>query len=779
VCLDMFKFQDVFSAPTNSIIEFVLDYENIPSAEAQSIILCDYVLKTLSQNNKKVAITYSANNKQAKKIYAAYEHGNVFTGCISGKNQAASMSVLVSSVPEDLRLRFRVLPFATILQGGSDESVGNAMVVRDLTNLLRHLEEGWSVVVLTNPMKLRSIGRYQIGGGKAVHFYDATKRCIPFEDNLLSQGGFVERVLTLLQKASSENLARIRSVLKPFQDTLLDKSTFSTLCLEEPQTLASLVKSKLAKQNLLPEAGDGIEDVVFSPSYNLRVCCSSEKVLKALQKPLAKFKGEALGEARTLQFSKTQGKKMEHLILSIPTDQVVPFLLAYCGIPAVSIGVALSQKMKVTMKADCVVITPYFVVLEDKKCISLEKGPLGEEIFGKRYLKRGVAINPSNVEQILKMLMHQWRNESNGWSGMLKKGSAFRHTPWLVISDANLDADWAEVQKRYNAFTVSICSVFEKGCLDQILAGESEFRVSMGQNFDRVISDVQSCIFSDISRFCFEYWMFFQIAVLSFFRGNFCLCCGVLYAIWGTKELRDLGKLVLCSGDVCAMEAVYESLFQKGDSFGQFDFRALVMLPLYYSRFFGPSLLNTSGFTKWMIEGESKGKGAKEKMRAVIERHLEPVVRDVTLSCKSCPPFERGAERPPLKQPLRQCIVSAVEAAKGSESLMENLGERSLWLLLTRRVKKARALLQFETRSDMDDNSIFISCLKLRGRVLCEGSSSNPMVELKSHRGEIDFFMRFAFFESAWLENSDYPGVFLEQQRFYEEDLTDMDEFEW
>jgi hypothetical protein len=63
----MFKFQDVFSAPTNSIIEFVLDYESVPSAEEQAKVLLDYVLKTLSQDNKKVAITYSANNKQAKK----------------------------------------------------------------------------------------------------------------------------------------------------------------------------------------------------------------------------------------------------------------------------------------------------------------------------------------------------------------------------------------------------------------------------------------------------------------------------------------------------------------------------------------------------------------------------------------------------------------------------------------------------------------------------------------------------------------------------------------
>ena len=84
--------------------------------------------------------------------------------------------------------------------------------------------------------------------------------------------------------------------------------------------------------HLLAGTGSALLDAQFSPSFNLRLFCESEAVLRALQKPLSKFRAEPLAAARSAQLSKTAKKTGENSILSVPADQVVPMLIHYCKV---------------------------------------------------------------------------------------------------------------------------------------------------------------------------------------------------------------------------------------------------------------------------------------------------------------------------------------------------------------------------------------------------------------------------------------------------------------
>lgn len=81
-----------------------------------------------------------------------------------------------------------------------------------------------------------------------------------------------------------------------------------------------------------------------------------------------------------------------------------------------------------------------------------------------------------------------------------------------------------------------------------------------------------------------EYWWHFQVATLAFFRGNFFLCSALLHPLCKTPEIREF---VNCLGDSdrkCLL-AVFELLYQKDDSYGQFDFRQQVVLTSQLSVF--------------------------------------------------------------------------------------------------------------------------------------------------------------------------------------------------
>jgi hypothetical protein len=218
--------------------------------------------------------------------------------------------------------------------------------------------------------------------------------------------------------------------------------------------------------NLLPGSGSAISGVLFSPSFNLRVVCESEAVLKSLQKPLSKFRAESLENARTAQLSKTNKKSAENVILSIPADQIVPFLVDYCKIPFDAVGCELAKRIRKGLEkknsllsrasaGEFVVITPLFVVFGDSMVVSVEEA-LDRKLFGTKYSKKDVDIDPTVAAVIVRALQ---------LSSMVASKPAdsvqLRFSPWLPSESEAYDEDWKEVVKRYNRYTATLCNVFK------------------------------------------------------------------------------------------------------------------------------------------------------------------------------------------------------------------------------------------------------------------------------------------------------------------------------
>jgi hypothetical protein len=278
-----------------------------------------------------------------------------------------------------------------------------------------------------------------------------------------------------------------------------------------------------------------------------------------------------------------------------------------------------------------------------------------------------------------------------------------------------------------------------------------------------------------------EYWLHFQVATLAFFRGNFFLCSALLHPLCKTPEIREFMSC-LGDGDRKALNIIFSLLYQKDDSYGQFDFRQQVILTSQFARFHGPCLLNYSGFTKWMVEGENKGKGAKEKMKAVIESHLSPIIKDVAAVCQKCPfaPTNAVSEVKPSSSVLSTNMNAAIKWATDHHSYMQNMTQRSLWKKLANVVGQARFVLKLSSRSSISDEEVFHSCVKLRGRVLCEAAASNPAAGLlKQDRSDlISYLSRFALFECDWMENASAENGLLAQEMTVQFSTLDLEDDE-
>lgn len=736
--------------------ELELDYESarLRSPESQAAFISSFLQDRIKVRGEKVAITFSANDNQAAAIYESYGNGGKLRGKIRGKNQADAFGRLLDSFPTELLLQMRLLPFATIKKGGNSERViGAKEIVRDLTNMVQQCEQGWTIVILTNPDNLRKVSRYQIGGGKAIHFYDVTKGCLPYKDEILSFGGFVERIIVDLVHG---HIGLVKDVLKPFQDVLLERHVKIGCCLSisDPPDLAWWINESLKRLFLLPEGPVvGVTAAKFSPSYNLRLYCSSDAIVSALQKPLAQFNAEALLSARRMQLTRTSKTDSENLILSIPVDQWVDFLLHFCQIPPSAVAFSLTNRIntrkmdRVHFKKDklfpFVVVTPHFLVFGNQMVCTVDDA-LVQGLLGQAYEKKGVRIDPTLGTTAIVQLMQHWRGATAARGNM-------RYTPWITTKSLE-----EPIFNRYNVFTGMICQLFELARTDDILAGASAFRSGMGRCFDEIVAFVVDDICgteSSSSKACHEYWLYLQIATLAYFRGNFFLCTSVLQVLFRHPEVKKLVE-ILDVGDRFALEQLYEAMFQKDDSFGQFNFKQQVILATRFASAYGPCLLNSSGFAKWMIEGEARGKDAKSKTKQVIEKQLDSIVSDVVTTCHMNQGFLQSLDR------RRSCnendlgrqesIISGALKWAASSSVMREKASHSLWRgLCDAAIAAKRAFGDKEVWGDYF--LMFSSFLKLRDRVF--KFSGNPissllqLCELKT----LDTLLCCCFFESKWL----------------------------
>ena len=216
-----------------SNLDFIFCESDKKKCKKQSEDIWNFIWTYLNKNTEiekaKVGLIYSGNDKQALKIHACYNENKAPS--VSGSNQAAVMKIICQKIKEkNLAERMHILPIATSLKGGKDDKGNNFItkdtLLRDLKNIVGHLQDNYFVFILTNPnnneYKIENTcSKYQIGRGKSKNFYSSK---VPEYNKLLkmgispSPGGFVTNILNRLQKAFSDKpdkveIANIESLL--------------------------------------------------------------------------------------------------------------------------------------------------------------------------------------------------------------------------------------------------------------------------------------------------------------------------------------------------------------------------------------------------------------------------------------------------------------------------------------------------------------------------------------------------------------------------------------
>ena len=149
-------------------INFYLEYVKFPPGnsreQAEKIIAT--AKNRIDAGASGLAITYSANYGQTKKIHQTYELGGWNTGT-SGANQAEvirEMELLVDNKTVALQKKIRIAPITTLTYepDGFGNFTHEEVVRQDLDRIDGLLNSGWDVLGWVNQS---SNPRYAIGGG--------------------------------------------------------------------------------------------------------------------------------------------------------------------------------------------------------------------------------------------------------------------------------------------------------------------------------------------------------------------------------------------------------------------------------------------------------------------------------------------------------------------------------------------------------------------------------------------------------------------------------------
>lgn len=312
------------------IILLELDYEKIKEPDGQANLVLKKI-EELSKTTNKIGILYSANNRQAVELHKNYSK-NTYRDIISGSNQAKLFEKLTKMIDPKI---VRILPIATIKESNTiigkvanikkdREPVEIECIIRDITNLYLHLEDGYSVIVLTNPPHFRT-NKYQIGGGVAKYFYKNEPKSIPFKNEAISYGLFVERMIDYfssiygneLHIEEKEKLKEdlIDNVFSLFWQQLITKEVIESSwhfkkcfsseridqILNKPDDLLTLARDGLVRQEILKNPKDLVK-AFFAPSFGFRMKFLKKKYSEGYRRHSVVFDGNcgytAFGIAR-------------------------------------------------------------------------------------------------------------------------------------------------------------------------------------------------------------------------------------------------------------------------------------------------------------------------------------------------------------------------------------------------------------------------------------------------------------------------------------------------
>ena len=174
------------------------------SPEDQTADVWYNVVHPLLEQDRKVGLLYSANNRQAESIIDSY--GTKKVGDISGSGQAILFRN-IANIIDGFKLwdRVHILPVSTSMSGGNnlgDNRVSLDIINRDLRNIREHVEQGWDIRYLSGNDK-----EFSIGGGISKGWYNhvnagiyqeasgAWKQRVPGRSGDMSQGSYVQKKL--------------------------------------------------------------------------------------------------------------------------------------------------------------------------------------------------------------------------------------------------------------------------------------------------------------------------------------------------------------------------------------------------------------------------------------------------------------------------------------------------------------------------------------------------------------------------------------------------------
>lgn len=149
-------------------IDFYLEYDKFPpgNSKEQATTIIEEANKRIKAGCPGVAITYSANYGQAKKINQTYDSGDWNTGT-SGSNQAdvmREMELLLSNDASTLQGKLQIAPITTLSyeHDGFGTFTHEEVVRNDLKHIKHLLDENWDILGWINQS---SNPRYAVGGG--------------------------------------------------------------------------------------------------------------------------------------------------------------------------------------------------------------------------------------------------------------------------------------------------------------------------------------------------------------------------------------------------------------------------------------------------------------------------------------------------------------------------------------------------------------------------------------------------------------------------------------
>ena len=155
-------------------INFCLDYSKLSSQQQAEKIL-KKADELVGNASKGVAITYSANYGQTRKIQQVYLAGGWHTQT-NGSNQAQvmhAMESLLADTYQHLQGKLRIVPITTMNAYENpvepwNNGVHMGIVITDLDRIWAYLENGWSILGWQHQKTVNSTTHpYAVGGGIA------------------------------------------------------------------------------------------------------------------------------------------------------------------------------------------------------------------------------------------------------------------------------------------------------------------------------------------------------------------------------------------------------------------------------------------------------------------------------------------------------------------------------------------------------------------------------------------------------------------------------------